>query len=167
MLSKLSLSFSIFLVLCLSHSLSFPLSLPVSLALSPLSMLLLPLVVTILVVAVSGRDFDRSVETILEREKHQFVDDPEFDHEAFLGKDIADDFDDLTVEQSKAKLAEMLPKVDTDSDGEITQVELEKWISDQIQEYIKRDSKTAFPNDDTDMNGMITWDEYVVWITTG
>jgi hypothetical protein len=34
----------------------------------------------------------------------------DIDHEAFLGKDHAHDYDDFNEEESKAKLAEMLPK---------------------------------------------------------
>ncbi|KAK4474118.1 hypothetical protein MN116_003423 [Schistosoma mekongi] len=52
-----------------------------------------------------------------------------FDHDAFLGRDEAKRFDDLTPEESKQKLGEIVDKIDLDSDGQITTEEMAAWIS--------------------------------------
>jgi hypothetical protein len=50
--------------------------------------------------------------------------DAKYDHEAFLGKDTAAEYDDLTPEKSKERLARLVPKMDLDEDGFVTEDEL-------------------------------------------
>eukprot|EP00731_Ephydatia_muelleri_P007586 Em0003g1834a len=52
----------------------------------------------------------------------------EYDHEAFLGKDEAERFDQLTPEEAKKRLALIVDKVDKDGDGFVTEEELKDWI---------------------------------------
>jgi len=112
---------------------------------------------------VTSRDFDR-VDSIIAKDQrhHEHGHNDEFDHDAFLGKDVADEYDQLSVEESKAKLSALLPKVDVDGDGDITVEELEKWIKIQILDYVHRDAKKAMPNDDENKDGVVSWEEYVI-----
>jgi len=85
---------------------------------------------------------------------------PEFDHEAFLGKDEAKTFDELTPDQSKEKLGKLFHKVDSDSDGQVTEDELKEWIKHTQNRYIMEDSEKQMKQNDMDKDGFVTWDEY-------
>lgn len=63
----------------------------------------------------------------------------EYDHEAFLGKDEAEQFKSMTPEESKAKLGEIIDKIDADKDDFLTLNELNEWIKNLNQKYIKSD----------------------------
>ena len=70
---------------------------------------------------------DRIKDT-LSNEEHfakdgDYAHNPEFDHEAFLGKDDAKTFDELTPYQSKVKLGKLFHKIDTDKDNFVTEEE--------------------------------------------
>lgn len=102
------------------------------------------------------------VDSSIEKDKAHFGSghNTDIDHEAFLGKDQAHAFDELSPEESKLKLSKILEKVDTDISGEITVEELQDWIKVQMMDYIKRDAQKAMVQEDTDKDGVITWDEY-------
>jgi len=85
---------------------------------------------------------------------------PEFDHEAFLGKDEAKTFDELTPDQSKEKLGKLFHKVDADGDGQVTEDELKKWIQHTQNRYIREDSDKQMKQNDMDKDGHVSWDEY-------
>lgn len=97
-----------------------------------------------------------------ERRHHEKGHNKDIDHEAFLGKDHAHDYDDMEPEESKSKLAAILPRVDINGDGDITKDELVSWIKLQVLDYITRDTQKALPKDDTNKDGKVTWEEYVV-----
>ena len=86
---------------------------------------------------------------------------PEYDHKAFLGED-ADDFDQLSPEESKRRLALMVDKIDKNSDGFITTQELKDWIHISQKKYIIDDVDRQW-NTQTSEDPSITqisWDEY-------
>jgi Ca2+-binding EF-hand superfamily protein len=87
---------------------------------------------------------------------------PEYDHEAFLGKDEAKTFDDLSPEESKEKLGKLFHKVDEQiaADGFVTEDELKKWIQYTQNRYIREDSEKQLKQNDEDKDGFVTWDEY-------
>lgn len=87
---------------------------------------------------------------------------PEYDHEAFLGKDEAKTFDEFTPEESKEKLAKLFVKVDqqTLADGFVTEEELGKWITYTQNRYIREDSDKQMKQNDEDKDGFVTWEEY-------
>jgi Ca2+-binding EF-hand superfamily protein len=85
---------------------------------------------------------------------------PEFDHEAFLGKDEAKTFDELSPDESKEKLGKLFHKVDADGDGQVTEDELKKWIQHTQNRYIREDSDKQMKQNDQDKDGHVTWDEY-------
>ena len=54
-------------------------------------------------------------------EKHHNAD---YDHDAFLGREEAQTFDELSPEESKERLGKIVAKIDKDSDGKVTEAEL-------------------------------------------
>jgi len=86
----------------------------------------------------------------------------EYDHEAFLGKDEAKVYDELTPEESKEKLGKLFYKVDAQekADGFVTEEELKKWIQYTQNRYIREDSDKQMKQNDADKDGFVTWDEY-------
>lgn len=64
----------------------------------------------------------------------------DFDHEAFLGSDDeADEFDQLTPVESKARLAKIITKIDINFDDNVTETELRNWIYQSQKRYIFED----------------------------
>jgi len=93
-----------------------------------------------------------------EHEEHN----PEYDHEAFLGKEEAKTFDELTPDQSKEKLGKLFVKVDEQitADGFVTEDELKKWIQYTQNKYIREDSDKQMKQNDENKDGSVTWAEY-------
>lgn len=64
----------------------------------------------------------------------------DYDHEAFLGGDEqADEFDQLTPEESKARLTKIIERMDSNHDGNITETELKAWIFQSQHRYLDED----------------------------
>lgn len=64
----------------------------------------------------------------------------DFDHEAFLGSnDEADEFDQLTPEESKSRLSKIVDRIDVNHDGNVTESELKNWIYQSQRKYIFED----------------------------
>ncbi|CAG2112217.1 unnamed protein product [Medioppia subpectinata] len=89
------------------------------------------------------------------------VHNAEYDHKAFLGEE-ADDFDQLSPEESKSRLAQMVDKIDKNNDGFITTEELKDWIHISQKKYIvddvDRQWKTQTADDETSTT--ISWEDY-------
>ena len=58
--------------------------------------------------------------------EHQ--DDDDYDHEAFLGEDLAAQFDDLAPEESQRRLGLIVDGIGSDLDGKVSVEELGHWI---------------------------------------
>jgi len=103
----------------------------------------------------------------LSDEEHEVGDDhhhnPEYDHDSFLGKDEADEFDKLTPEESKEKLAKLYDEVDGQitKDGFVTADELSKWIEHTQKRFVHSDNEKMHEYNDVNKDGHVTWDEYV------
>ncbi|UXI19592.1 PolyA RNA polymerase [Sarcoptes scabiei] len=64
----------------------------------------------------------------------------DFDHEAFLGsEDEAEQFNQLSPEESKSRLSLIVDKIDTNHDGNVTETELKHWIHKSQKRYIYQD----------------------------
>jgi len=85
---------------------------------------------------------------------------PEYDHEAFVGKDQARQFEELTPEESKERLGKLFHKVDKDGDGKVTEDELKDWIKFTQKKYVWDDSEKQMKQSDENKDGFITWTEY-------
>ncbi|XP_065835492.1 calumenin-like [Oscarella lobularis] len=86
---------------------------------------------------------------------------PVYDHEAFLGRDEAAEFDELHPEESKERLRKLVTKIDLNGDGFVDGEEMKAWIAKQLRKYIYHDVETQFEANDVDKNGKVTWDEFV------
>ncbi|RWS30199.1 calumenin-like protein [Leptotrombidium deliense] len=84
----------------------------------------------------------------------------EYDHEAFLGKEEARTFDQLSPEESKKRLTAIVKKIDKDSDGFVTFDELRDWIHRSQRNYIFEDVDRQWKSHNPDNKSSISWDDY-------
>ncbi|XP_039681869.1 reticulocalbin-3 isoform X2 [Perca fluviatilis] len=84
----------------------------------------------------------------------------QYDHEAFLGKEEAKTFDQLTPDESKDKLAKIVELIDKDRDGYVSHAELHSWIRHRQRRYIQENVDKHWKDYDKDQDGKIAWDEY-------
>ncbi|VDN06190.1 unnamed protein product [Thelazia callipaeda] len=89
--------------------------------------------------------------------------DSKFDHEAFLGKDTAAEYDELSPEISKERLAKLIPKMDVNGDGFVEESELKDHINFMQQRYVNNDVDRTWKNYNAEKikDGKISWDDYV------
>jgi hypothetical protein len=52
----------------------------------------------------------------------------EYDHEAFLGQEEAEEFKNLSPEETRRRLRVIFGKIDVNKDSKVDSEELEKWI---------------------------------------
>lgn len=129
------------------------------------SVLLLVAILASPYIADSSKLHSKDFDGVVTDEEH-FSDDEghehssQYDHDAFLGKDEASTYNDLTPEESKAKLADIFPKVDADSDGLVTEDELQKWMVFAQNRYAKSDAQDNLKQYDPNGDGSVAWDEY-------
>ncbi|MFH4981793.1 hypothetical protein AB6A40_008502 [Gnathostoma spinigerum] len=88
--------------------------------------------------------------------------DVKYDHEAFLGKDTAAEYDELTPEQSKEKLAKLVPKMDSNGDGFVDQAELKEHIEFMQKRYVNNDVDRTWKNykEEKIKDGKLSWRDY-------
>ncbi|KAL6103537.1 uncharacterized protein ACO6RY_02911 [Pungitius sinensis] len=91
---------------------------------------------------------------------HDDSDGFQYDHEAFLGKEEAKTFDQLTPEESKDKLAKIVERIDMDKDGFISHAELHYWIKHRQRRYIEENVNKHWKDYDKNQDGKIGWEEY-------
>ncbi|XP_053546829.1 reticulocalbin-3 isoform X1 [Bombina bombina] len=91
---------------------------------------------------------------------HDDSKDFQYDHEAFLGKEEAKTFDQLTPEESQERLGKIVAKIDKDKDGFVTQVELKDWIKHTQNRYIYENVNKHWADYDKNKDDKIAWDEY-------
>ncbi|XP_035626560.1 reticulocalbin-3 isoform X2 [Oncorhynchus keta] len=84
----------------------------------------------------------------------------QYDHEAFLGKEEAKTFDQLTPEESKDKLGKIVDRIDTDKDGFVSHGELHQWIKHRQRRYIEENVLKHWKEYDQNKDGKIGWEEY-------
>uniref|UniRef100_A0A3Q3VXV5 EF-hand domain-containing protein n=1 Tax=Mola mola TaxID=94237 RepID=A0A3Q3VXV5_MOLML len=84
----------------------------------------------------------------------------QYDHEAFLGKEEAKTFDQLTPEESKEKLAKIVDRIDTNKDGYVSHAELHYWIKHRQRRYIEENVNKHWKDYDKNRDGKISWEEY-------
>ncbi|XP_060758306.1 reticulocalbin-3 isoform X2 [Neoarius graeffei] len=84
----------------------------------------------------------------------------QYDHEAFLGKEEAKTFDQLTPEESKARLGKIVDRIDTNKDGFVNHAELHHWIKHRQRRYIEENVNKHWKDYDENKDGKISWMEY-------
>ncbi|KAJ8413009.1 hypothetical protein AAFF_G00105910 [Aldrovandia affinis] len=86
--------------------------------------------------------------------------DHKYDHEAFLGKEEATTFDQLTPEESKERLGKIVERIDADHDGHVTLNELKAWIKRVQKRYVYENVAKVWADYDANKDNKIAWDEY-------
>ncbi|XP_025196136.1 calumenin [Melanaphis sacchari] len=84
---------------------------------------------------------------------------PDYDHEAFLGQE-AEEFDNLTQEESQRRLSVIVDKIDKNNDGYVTQEELKDWIKFTQTRYIMNDVHSQWDNHKNLENEKLSWAIY-------
>lgn len=85
-----------------------------------------------------------------------------FDHEAILGSaKEAEEFDQLSPEEAKKRLALLIKKMDLDHDEKIERHELKAWIIRSFKSLSEEDAQERFEDMDEDENKKVTWREYL------
>ncbi|KAG8433899.1 hypothetical protein GDO86_012317 [Hymenochirus boettgeri] len=92
--------------------------------------------------------------------KHDDSQDFQYDHEAFLGKEEAKTFDQLTPEESQERLGKIVDKIDGNKDGFVTDVELKDWIKHTQNRYIYENVNKHWADYDDNKDDRISWEEY-------
>ncbi|XP_012681394.1 reticulocalbin-3 isoform X1 [Clupea harengus] len=91
---------------------------------------------------------------------HDDSDGYKYDHEAFLGKEEAKTFDQLSPEESKERLGKIVSRIDGDKDGFVSHVELHNWIKHRQRKYIEENVDKHWKEYDQNKDGKIAWEEY-------
>ncbi|XP_034046633.1 reticulocalbin-3 [Thalassophryne amazonica] len=125
-----------------------------------LSACVLVTVLTVVVLAVPAQEKRVHRREDLSDHVHDDARGFQYDHEAFLGKDEAKTFDQLTPEESKERLAKIVDRIDTDGDGYISHAELYSWIKHRQRRYIEENVDKHWKDYDTSKDGKIGWEEY-------
>nr|CAJ2313420.1 Reticulocalbin-2 [Metisa plana] len=86
----------------------------------------------------------------------------EFDHEAILGSiKEAEEFDKLSPEEAKQRLALLLPKMDLNGDKFVSRSELKIWILNSFIKLSKEEATERMSETDDNRDGYISWAEYL------
>jgi len=85
----------------------------------------------------------------------------EFDHDAFLGKDEAKSYDELTPEESQKRLGLLFVRVDTDGDNRLSPDELRDWMKQVQRDYVLTDTEKQWTDIKPHNENYITWAEYI------
>ncbi|CAJ0962548.1 unnamed protein product [Ranitomeya imitator] len=99
---------------------------------------------------------DPELNTQIHEENQSF----QMDHEAFLGKDEAKTFDQLTSEESKDRLGNIVDRIDSDSNGLISTEELTAWIKRVQKRYVYENVARVWKDYDVNNDNHISWEEY-------
>ncbi|BFZ04147.1 hypothetical protein BsWGS_07185 [Bradybaena similaris] len=84
----------------------------------------------------------------------------DYDHDAFLGHDEAETFDQLSPEESRSRLAIIVDKIDKNKDGEVTEQELKEWIQYVQRRYILTDTDRMWREHDAESDNTLKWHSY-------
>ncbi|XP_071954966.1 calumenin-like isoform X2 [Antedon mediterranea] len=76
------------------------------------------------------------------------------------GEEEARTFEDLSPEESKARLGKIVEKIDNDGDGKLDVQELKIWIEKQQKSYVFKDVDAQWAGHNVDGDDIITFDEY-------
>uniref|UniRef100_T1J078 Reticulocalbin-3 n=1 Tax=Strigamia maritima TaxID=126957 RepID=T1J078_STRMM len=86
----------------------------------------------------------------------------DFDHEAILGsRDVAEEFHQLSPEEAKKRLKEIVLKMDKNSDGSVDKNELINWVLQSFKLLSLEESKERLEEADADEDGRVSWAEYI------
>ncbi|XP_018618667.2 reticulocalbin-1 isoform X2 [Scleropages formosus] len=99
-------------------------------------------------------------ESELSARPHEDNQSHRYDHEAFLGKEEARTFEQLSPEESKARLGKIVDRIDSDGDSYVTTGELKTWIKRVQKRYVYENVAKVWSDYDLNKDDKISWDEY-------
>lgn len=86
----------------------------------------------------------------------------EFDHEAILGSvKEAEEFHELSPDESKRRLRILVEKMDLNSDQYIDRHELKAWILRSFKKLSEEEAEDRFEDLDENNDDLISWEEYI------
>lgn len=85
---------------------------------------------------------------------------PEYDHEAFLGEQQAQEWQKLPVEEVKEKLRTLYPKIDVNKDNKVSMSELYNWIEQHMRKHVLRGADLKMRDMDTNKDDKVSWEEF-------
>jgi Ca2+-binding EF-hand superfamily protein len=94
-----------------------------------------------------------------DKEHHDDL-DHDYDHDAFLGEDQANEFDELTPEESQRRLAVIVDRIDENGDGLVSVEELARWIKFTQTRYTTDDVQRQWASHKVEGKETISWAEY-------
>ncbi|XP_076025554.1 calumenin-A [Genypterus blacodes] len=83
-----------------------------------------------------------------------------YDHDAFLGHEEAQNFNQLSPEESRRRLGIIVDRIDENKDGFVTEVELRAWIKQAQLKHMHEGVDHQWKGLDKNKDGLITWEEY-------
>lgn len=84
------------------------------------------------------------------------------DHRAILGsRKTADEFDELSIEESKKRLKGLAHKMDMNEDGFVDGNELTDWVERSMVSLDNEEVTERLIEMDTDGDKMVSWEEYI------
>ncbi|XP_046364824.2 calumenin-B-like isoform X2 [Haliotis rufescens] len=109
-----------------------------------------------------GDKKDRTKEKTLSEQDHEDHGEHNnnYDHDAFLGKDDAKTFDQLSPEESQDRLGLIVDKIDKDGNGFVTEEELKEWIQYVQKRYIITDTDRMWKDHEPDADDKLLWTSY-------
>ncbi|XP_078725117.1 reticulocalbin-1-like [Lampetra fluviatilis] len=84
----------------------------------------------------------------------------QYDHEAFLGVEEARTFDQLTPDESRHRLGNIVGRVDSNGDGFVTGAELRAWIEHTHTRHAGERAGQRHREYDVNGDGLVSWQEY-------
>jgi len=118
-------------------------------------------IVVVLVVGAWCRSAIRQAAQESDYMPHADPNSEDYDHESFLGHDKKEEFDKLSSKEAKERLQRIIPYLDEDGNGQISEDELHDWIKKQLLAYIMDDARNLHEGNDVNHDGFVSWKEYV------
>nr|XP_056720589.1 calumenin-like [Euleptes europaea] len=91
---------------------------------------------------------------------HDDKQDFQYDHDAFLGKEEDNTFEELFHLESKERLGKLVDQIDRDGDGFVTQPELKDWIKHAEDRHNSETMDKTWKMYDKNNDGHIAWEEF-------
>uniref|UniRef100_A0A0V0J7F3 Reticulocalbin-3 n=1 Tax=Schistocephalus solidus TaxID=70667 RepID=A0A0V0J7F3_SCHSO len=85
----------------------------------------------------------------------------QYDHEAFLGKELAAEFDKLTETEAKERLVQLFQKINQDGDQTLSEAELKRWIAFVAKTAVRVDAQRHWKNLNQNKNEPLAWRDYL------
>jgi calumenin len=106
-------------------------------------------------------DEEHIVHSSKDSEEDESKHNPSYDHEAFLGEEESKVFDQLTPEESKRRLENLVKnKIDKDHDNVVSEQELHDWIHHTSRKYVEENRDKHWSNYKPNDAGLLSWETY-------